>query len=67
MAKEGASWKISNIEAVEAAIDANKNVDLTLTNLSRSLSAGKASDPIDAKWLKWASQIVAKLKHLNRN
>jgi pyruvate-ferredoxin/flavodoxin oxidoreductase len=55
---------ISDIEAVEAAIDANKNVDLTLTKLSSSLSAGKASDPIDSKWLKWASQIVAKLKHL---
>ncbi|MBT5223567.1 MAG: 4Fe-4S binding protein [Gammaproteobacteria bacterium] len=55
---------ISDIEALEAAIDANKNVDLTLTKLSSSLSAGKASDPIDSKWLKWASQIVAKLKHL---
>jgi len=55
---------ISDIEAVEAAIEANKNVDLTLTNLSSSLSEGKASNPIDAKWLKWASQIVAKLKHL---
>ncbi len=55
---------ISDIEAVEAAIEANKNVDLTLSNLSSALSAGKASNPIDAKWLKWASQIVAKLKHL---
>ncbi|MDC9728047.1 MAG: 2-oxoacid:acceptor oxidoreductase family protein [Methyloprofundus sp.] len=55
---------ISDIEAVEAAIENNKNVDLTLTNLSHALSDGKASDPIDSAWLKWASQLVAKLKHL---
>jgi pyruvate-ferredoxin/flavodoxin oxidoreductase len=55
---------ISDIEAVEAAIENNKNVDLTLTNLSSALSDGKASNPIDADWLKWASQLTAKLKHL---
>jgi len=55
---------ISDVEAVEAAIEANKNVDLTLTKLSSALSDGKASNPIDSTWLKWASQLVAKLKHL---
>jgi pyruvate-ferredoxin/flavodoxin oxidoreductase len=55
---------ISDIEAVEVAIENNKNVDLTLTSLSRALSNGKASNPIDSGWLKWASQLTAKLKHL---
>ncbi|NOQ34830.1 MAG: pyruvate ferredoxin oxidoreductase, partial [Methylococcaceae bacterium] len=55
---------ISDIEAVEAAIEANKNVDLTLSKLSIALDEGKPSQPIDSEWLKWASQVVAKLKHL---
>lgn len=55
---------ISDIETIETAIDANKNVDLTLSELSSFLSVGVASNPIDAKWLKWVSQLVAKLKHL---
>jgi pyruvate-ferredoxin/flavodoxin oxidoreductase len=58
------SLDINDIEAIEAAIEANKNVDLTLAKLSSALDAGKPSKPIDAGWLKWASQISAKLKHL---
>ncbi|WAK01412.1 2-oxoacid:acceptor oxidoreductase family protein [Methylobacter sp. YRD-M1] len=58
------SLDINDIEAIEAAIEANKNVDLTLAKLSSALDAGKPSKPIDAAWLKWASQISAKLKHL---
>jgi pyruvate-ferredoxin/flavodoxin oxidoreductase len=58
------SLDINDIEAIEAAIEANKNVDLTLAKLSSALDAGKPSRPIDAAWLKWASQISAKLKHL---
>jgi len=55
---------ISDIEAIESAIENNKNIDLTLTKLSSALSDGKASNPIDSAWLKWTSQLVAKLKHL---
>jgi len=55
---------ITDIEAIEAAIEANKNVDLTLSKLSVALDEGKSSQPIDSQWLKWASQIIAKLKHL---
>ena len=55
---------ISDIEALQAAIDENKNVDLTLAKLSGSLDQEKPTQPIDPKWLKWVSQIVAKLKHL---
>jgi pyruvate-ferredoxin/flavodoxin oxidoreductase len=58
------SLDINDIEAIEAAIEANKNVDLTLAKLSSALDAGKPSRPIDAAWLKWASQLSARLKHL---
>ncbi len=55
---------ISDIDALETAIDENQNVDLTLSRLSGSLDKDKTTQPIDPKWLKWALQIVAKLKHL---
>ena len=55
---------ISDIDALETAIDENQNVDLTLSRLSGSLDKDNPTQPIDPKWLKWALQIVAKLKHL---
>ncbi len=55
---------ISDIDALETAIDENQNVDLTLSRLSGALDKDKATQPIDPKWLKWALQLVAKLKHL---
>lgn len=55
---------ISDIDALETAIDENQNVDLTLSRLSGSLDKDRATQPIDPNWLKWALQIVAKLKHL---
>ena len=55
---------ISDIDALETAIDENQNIDLTLSRLSGSLDDNKATQPIDPVWLKWALQIVARLKHL---
>ncbi len=55
---------ISDIDALETAIDENQNVDLTLSRLSGSLDKDKTTQPIDPQWLRWALQIVAKLKHL---
>ncbi len=55
---------ISDIDALETAIDENQNVDLTLSRLTTTLDKDKASNPIDPEWLRWALQIVAKLKHL---
>jgi len=59
-----ATLDISDIDALETAIDENQNVDLTLSRLSGSLDKDRATQPIDPAWLKWALQIVAKLKHL---
>ncbi len=55
---------ISDIDALETAIDENQNIDLTLSRLTGALDKDKATQPIDSKWLKWALQLVAKLKHL---
>ena len=59
-----ATLDISDIDALETAIDENQNVDLTLSRLSGSLDKDRATQPIDPQWLRWALQIVAKLKHL---
>lgn len=55
---------ITDIDALETAIDENQSVDLTLSRLSGALDKDKAIQPIDPKWLRWALQVVAKLKHL---
>ena len=58
------TFDISDIDALETAMDENQNVDLTLSRLSGSIDENKATQPIDPTWLKWALQIVAKLKYL---
>ncbi len=55
---------ISDIDALETAIDQNQNVDLTLSRLTGTLDKDRATQPIDPKWLRWALQLVEKLKHL---
>ncbi len=55
---------ISDIDALETAIDQNHNVDLTLSRLTGTLDKDRATHPIDPKWLRWVLQLVEKLKQL---
>jgi pyruvate/2-oxoacid:ferredoxin oxidoreductase alpha subunit/pyruvate/2-oxoacid:ferredoxin oxidoreductase beta subunit/NAD-dependent dihydropyrimidine dehydrogenase PreA subunit len=55
---------IIDIETVEAAIETNKAVDLTLSKFSATLDENKASQPIDRNWLKRVAHIVTQLKQL---
>ena len=55
---------ISDVDAIEEAIAQNQTVDLTLTKLTTQLEQDKPHQPIDKDWLKWATQLIAKLKHL---
>jgi pyruvate-ferredoxin/flavodoxin oxidoreductase len=55
---------ISDVDAIEEAIAQNQTVDLTLTKLTTRLEQDKPHQPIDKDWLKWATQLVVKLKHL---
>lgn len=41
------SLDISDIDALETAIDENQNVDLTLSRLTGALDKDKATQPID--------------------
>ncbi len=55
---------LSNTSAVLAAVEASKGHDLTLANLSESLKSQSGVQPIDPQWLKWVSQLLARLKDL---
>jgi pyruvate-ferredoxin/flavodoxin oxidoreductase len=55
---------LSNTGAVIAAVEASKGHDLTLANLSESLKAQAGVQPIDPVWLKWVTQLLARLKDL---
>ncbi len=55
---------IRDADAIEDAIDHNQNVDLTLAKLSFSLDENKASQPINKAWLRWTTQLIAKMQHL---
>ncbi|MFA5082925.1 MAG: 2-oxoacid:acceptor oxidoreductase family protein, partial [Hydrogenophilaceae bacterium] len=55
------SVDFTDSKAVLAAVEASQGQDLTLSGLSGRLSESK---PIDPQWLKWASQLLEKLKDL---
>ncbi|MDD5364336.1 MAG: 2-oxoacid:acceptor oxidoreductase family protein [Gallionellaceae bacterium] len=55
------SVDFTDSKAVLAAVEATRGQDLTLSGLSGRLSESK---PIDPQWLKWASQLLEKLKDL---
>jgi pyruvate-ferredoxin/flavodoxin oxidoreductase len=58
------SVDFTDTRAVMEAVDANQGQDLTLAALSEQLSARSTGQPIDPKWLKWATQLLEKLKDL---
>ena len=55
---------LSDTGAVIAAVEASKGQDLTLANLSESLKQRSQVQPIDPTWLKWVTQLLARLKDL---
>ena len=55
---------LADSKAIESAIELSKTQDLTLSNLTAALDQGKTTKPLDPEWLRWATQLLAKLKHL---
>ncbi|MES9966989.1 MAG: ferredoxin, partial [Sedimenticola sp.] len=53
---------LSNIAAVNDAVESHQDSDLTLTDLSATLN--DETQPVDPKWLKWVTQVLEKLRHL---
>ncbi|MBI4986452.1 MAG: 2-oxoacid:acceptor oxidoreductase family protein [Rhodocyclales bacterium] len=62
--KLAAAVDLSDAGAVVKAVDAAKNADLTLSRLADTLTAGKPSQPLDPAWVKFAAQLLEKLKDL---
>ncbi|MEW5769883.1 MAG: 2-oxoacid:acceptor oxidoreductase family protein [Pseudomonadota bacterium] len=58
------SVDFTDSRAVMAAVESHKGEDLTLANLSESLQEAHEAKPIDPQWLKWATQLLERLKDL---
>ncbi len=55
---------LNDTAAINELAEASHDVNLTLSKLSSRLDEGKAGQPIDADWLRWATQLMEKLKYL---
>ncbi len=55
---------LSNTSAIQNVVDDHANTDLTLSKVSASLNVNGGAEPVDPKWLKWATQLLEKLRHL---
>lgn len=58
------SVNLTDPMAILKAVESHKGEDLTLANLSESLMAAHAGQPIDPQWLRWVTQLLEKLKDL---
>jgi pyruvate-ferredoxin/flavodoxin oxidoreductase len=61
------SMDVSDTESVQRAMEAVKEKELTLSNLTTAMDSSNLSRPIDADWLKRVTQLLAKLKQLKWN
>ena len=55
---------LTDTTAVVKAVESAGNGDLTLSGLAASLSAGKATQPIDQNWVRSMAQLLERLKDL---
>ena len=58
------SVDLSDSDRVEEALEKLKNADVTLAALSEKLDERHAGQTLDAEWLRWVTQLLARLKHL---
>ncbi len=58
------SVDIADTRAMVAAAEQLRGEDLTLASLSARIMADKPSRPLDPAWVKWAAQLLEKLKDL---
>jgi pyruvate-ferredoxin/flavodoxin oxidoreductase len=58
------SVDLSDTGAVLQAVRETEGADLTLANLAAKIMENKPSRPLDPAWVKWATQLLEKLKDL---
>ncbi len=61
--KLAAGMDLSNAAAIQRVLEAHQETDLTLAELSSEL-IDRAADPVDPDWLKWVTDLLAKLRRL---
>lgn len=62
--KLAATLDLSDEERVAHALDNLHNTDVTLASFSEKLDERHTGKTIDPDWLRWVSQLIAKLRHL---
>jgi pyruvate-ferredoxin/flavodoxin oxidoreductase len=62
--KLAGSMDLSDTSKVEGALDKLAGSDVTLAAFSEKLDERHAGRPLDAEWLRWVTQLLARLKHL---
>ena len=55
---------VSDTEMMAKIVSESSETDLTMAGIAHRLEAAKGSEPIDQEWLKYTSQLLAKLKKL---
>jgi pyruvate-ferredoxin/flavodoxin oxidoreductase len=55
---------LSDTHRIEDALTKLHDTDVTLANFSGTLDERQSGKTIDAEWLRWVTQLLAKLKHL---
>jgi pyruvate-ferredoxin/flavodoxin oxidoreductase len=55
---------LGSVELIDKAVADHAGEDLTLANLTASLEQATEKHPIDRDWLRWATQLLEKLRHL---
>ncbi|MDD3516931.1 MAG: 2-oxoacid:acceptor oxidoreductase family protein [Chromatiales bacterium] len=55
---------LSDVSAVTKVVAEHTAKNLTLARLSEGLEEGKAGQPVDPEWLKWATGLLSKLRDL---
>jgi pyruvate-ferredoxin/flavodoxin oxidoreductase len=58
------SMDLSNTQAIREAVDAHKDSDLSLSDLSAGLDRAHQAQPVDPQWLQWVTGLLDKLRHL---
>ncbi|MDX1981507.1 MAG: 2-oxoacid:acceptor oxidoreductase family protein [Bryobacteraceae bacterium] len=62
--KLAGSMDLSDSSRVEQALDRLKDSDVTLASFSEKLDERHEGRTIDPEWLRWVTQLLAKLRHL---
>ncbi|MEA3292465.1 MAG: thiamine pyrophosphate-dependent enzyme, partial [Pseudomonadota bacterium] len=62
--KMAETMDLDDVAHIGQVVDAHKETDLTLSDLTAELDKSRGSQPLDPEWVSWATQLLARLKHL---